>query len=170
MQAWYDIKSLDRMSRNEDEEGMRDSLAALRSVLADEETLVDSQRIVIGGFSMGSAMSALLALTHSNKLAGCVCCSGYVVLRDALADERSDANRSLPVLAVHGESDPMVPLWFAEESYKFLREELSVALAFETVPGMQHEMPLPVCQRVLNQLQQWLPDNDEDSQRTAPNL
>lgn len=69
------------------------------------------ERIVLGGFSQGGAMSLLAGLTCTNKLGGIVGLSSWLVLSKTFADmvKPTDANRQTPVMMFHGEADPIVP-------------------------------------------------------------
>ncbi len=53
-------------------------------ISAEIESGIKSERIVIGGFSQGAAISVLTALTNERKLAGAACLSGWVLLRNKL--------------------------------------------------------------------------------------
>jgi lysophospholipase-1 len=53
-------------------------------ISAEIDSGIDPGRIVVGGFSQGGAMSLLTAFTNEHKLAGAVCLSGWVVLKDKL--------------------------------------------------------------------------------------
>jgi phospholipase/carboxylesterase len=110
MPAWYDIAGPDLRTTKHDEAGIRKSAARVEALIARErERGVAANRIVLAGFSQGGAIAIHTALRHSERLAGLVALSTYLVLPDALAAERSDANRAVPILMCHGTLDPMVP-------------------------------------------------------------
>lgn len=67
----------------EDEEGMEESVSLIKNVILDEiNSGIKSNRIILGGFSQGGAMSLLTSLTSDFDLAGIVCLSGWLPLRD----------------------------------------------------------------------------------------
>lgn len=67
----------------EDEEGMLESKAALSEIINQEiQGGIPPSRIVLGGFSQGGAMSLLTGLTGETKLAGLVCISGWLIMRN----------------------------------------------------------------------------------------
>lgn len=72
MPGWYDILSLsDINQRSEDEAGIKRSMEYFHGLIKQEmDKGIPSNRIVIGGFSQGGAMSLLSGLTSPNKLGG----------------------------------------------------------------------------------------------------
>ena len=66
-------------------------------------------RIILVGFSQGGAMSLYTGCRFSERLAGMVCLSGYLLFPEKHMGECSDANRDTPVLICHGTRDDMVP-------------------------------------------------------------
>jgi phospholipase/carboxylesterase len=108
MPAWYDIREGD-LSKRHDEEGVRRSAERLtRLIERENERGVPCERIVLAGFSQGGAVAAHAALRHAEPLAGLALLSTYLVCTDDLGDERSEANKALPVFQAHGTLDPMV--------------------------------------------------------------
>ncbi|CAG8748110.1 10779_t:CDS:2, partial [Gigaspora rosea] len=87
MPAWYDISSLGENIEeiNEDEEGMLNSVRGINGIIRDEiDSGIPSNRIVIGGFSQGSAMALLVGLTSEYRFAGIAVLSGYLPLRNKI--------------------------------------------------------------------------------------
>ncbi len=108
MPAWYDIRGADLLSR-QDDAGIRASELAVRA-LVDREIARDipASRIVLAGFSQGSAMALHTGLRYPQTLAGIVALSGYLPLAETFAAERSAANARTPVFMAHGSQDPVV--------------------------------------------------------------
>jgi predicted esterase len=50
--------------------------------LEEESELVDSKKIVVGGFSQGGAMNMLVGYTFEKPLAGVASCSAYLLLAE----------------------------------------------------------------------------------------
>ena len=110
MRAWYDILGADLM-RREDEAGLRESFAQVHALLEREVARgMPAERIVLGGFSQGSAITLGAGLRYGRRLAGLVALSGYLPLADATEGERADANVLTPVFLAHGRHDGIVPL------------------------------------------------------------
>jgi phospholipase/carboxylesterase len=112
MPAWYDILQLDGggvgVSR-EDEAGLRASQAMIEDLIAAEVARgIPESRILLAGFSQGAAMTLMTGLRHPVRLGGLIALSGYLPLAGALAAERHDANRDVPIFMAHGTFDPVV--------------------------------------------------------------
>ena len=80
MPAWYDILSLDETDENrEDMEGVDWAVNFLLDIVREEEKQgISSDRVMVGGFSQGGAVSLRAALTSETPLAGCVALSCYL--------------------------------------------------------------------------------------------
>lgn len=112
MRAWYDIfapATLHGEMRREDTAGLQDSQALVQALIEREvDRGVPPGRIVLMGFSQGSAMTLLTGLRAPQRLAGLAALSGYLPLAASTADERSDANRDVPIFLAHGRHDGVV--------------------------------------------------------------
>lgn len=151
MRAWYDILGLDFTRRGEDEPGLRESLEAVRGVLAQERSRgMASERIVLAGFSQGCAMALLTGLRHPEPLAGIVGLSGYLPRAAQTASERSEQNARTRLFMAHGRQDPVVPYAAGLGARDVLQ-----ALGHE-VQWHGYDMPHAVCAEELQDLQQWL--------------
>ena len=148
MPAWFDIHP-DRS--HEDEAGLRRSLASIGAVIEGErERGIPADRIVLGGFSQGCALSLLTGLRYGHRLAGIVGMSGYLPLAGTLAAERSAANRDVPIFLAHGLQDEMIVLPRAEASRDAL-QALGYPVEWHTYP-MGHS----VCPQEVRDLERWL--------------
>ncbi|HEX4023275.1 MAG TPA: PHB depolymerase family esterase [Steroidobacteraceae bacterium] len=120
MRAWYDILGLDREAV-QDEGGVRASDAAIRELIGREvERGIDSERIVLAGFSQGGAMALFCGVRYPRRLAAIIGLSCYLLLAPSLQAERDAANRATPILLAHGAYDPMIDLRFGESSRSLL--------------------------------------------------
>ncbi|KAI8393972.1 Phospholipase/carboxylesterase/thioesterase [Radiomyces spectabilis] len=139
MPAWFDILGLDRSSlEHEDQKGMLESMAAVNRVIREEvDSGIPADRIVLGGFSQGCALSLLSGLTSEYKLAGIVGCSGWLVMADKIKSMVAEANKKTPILMCHGDADTVVQYKFGQESADHLKQ-MGYNLTFNTYPGMAH--------------------------------
>lgn len=114
MRAWYDIfppATLHGEMRREDSAGLLQSQALVQTLIDREATRgVAPERIVLMGFSQGSAMTLLTGLRAPQRLAGLAALSGYLPLAASTAGERSEANRDVPIFLAHGSHDGVVVL------------------------------------------------------------
>jgi phospholipase/carboxylesterase len=119
MRAWYDIFEFgpETRSAREDEAGLRESFAAVHALIDREVARgVPANRIVLGGFSQGCAITLGAGLRYGQRLAGLVGLSGYLPLASASADERRDANALTPIFLAHGRRDPVIDIGRASAS------------------------------------------------------
>ncbi|KAJ3895598.1 Phospholipase/carboxylesterase/thioesterase [Lentinula edodes] len=146
MPSWFDIKSFG-FKDVEDEAGMLKSKASLTQLIdAELAAGLAPNRIILGGFSQGAAMSLLTGLSLDKQLAGIVCLSGWVPIKDTLQKMLAPHSTQMPIFWGHGSSDPLVKPIFAEESVEFLKSvgisnakpgELS-GLSYNIYPGVGH--------------------------------
>jgi phospholipase/carboxylesterase len=150
MRAWYDILGAD-LVRREDEVGLRESIALVHTLIDREVARgVPANRIVLGGFSQGCAITLGAGLRYHQRLAGLAALSGYMPLADTTAAERRDANALTPVFQAHGRSDGVIPLARATAT----RDQLQSL----NQPVQWHDYPMEhsVCMEEVQALNKWL--------------
>jgi phospholipase/carboxylesterase len=122
MRAWFDIAVLGGSSIAPDEAGIRESAAAIRTLIRRENDHgIATNRVVLGGFSQGAGMAVFTGLRHPGRLAGIVALSGFPLLPATLETEAHAANAQTPVFVGHGSLDPMVDVRFGEELRRALQ-------------------------------------------------
>ena len=120
MPAWADIIALS-LEAPEDEEGTMATRSMIHGLIADEvKAGVPANRIVIGGFSQGAAMACVAALSHEQPLAGCFLLSGYLTLRNKVANMVTEGGRATPFFQAHGAQDMVVPFMFGQISSQLI--------------------------------------------------
>ncbi|KZS97848.1 Phospholipase/carboxylesterase [Sistotremastrum niveocremeum HHB9708] len=135
--SWYDIQSLDKIDGPEDEKGMLVSSRQINQLItAEVDAGIKSDRIVLGGFSQGAAMSLLTGLTTERRLAGLVALSGYAPLRNKLKSMLSDHAKKLPIFMGHGTADPVVKFEIGQKSAQILTSEFGLKCASSTAEDM----------------------------------
>ena len=79
----FDLKGLD-LSAGEDTEGIQRAALSVQSLIEEEiKGGIPSNRIVIGGFSQGGALSLYSSLVTKHTLGGVVALSCWLPLRDS---------------------------------------------------------------------------------------
>lgn len=124
MPAWYDLRS-ERLDEEEDGPGILASMETIhRTIDAEEEQGIKASNIVLAGFSQGGAMALYSGLRYEKPLAGLVCLSGYLLLRNSFIDTPvSLENSEVPIFMAYGNRDPIVlPMW-AQMSHALLEEQ-----------------------------------------------
>jgi phospholipase/carboxylesterase len=115
MPAWYDLYDRDFKTRS-DLSGVRTSRVHLEHLIARERHRgIASSRIVLGGFSQGGALSLYVGMRHSERLAGLIALSAYLIDPDSL-DEAAPANRRTPMFIAHGTLDDVVRFEWGDAS------------------------------------------------------
>eukprot|EP00760_Papus_ankaliazontas_P000970 PhM_4_TR10337/c0_g1_i1/m.36260/K06130/LYPLA2; lysophospholipase II len=139
MPAWYDIYGLTPDAK-EDVERIQLAARFVQHLADKEASVVGHNRIVIGGFSQGSAVSLFAGLTSSENLAGVVSMSGYLPARDVLPSMVTDVGRAVPILMCHGEADPVVPMSMGSTSAQAIKNVvMNPNVDWKQYPGMRHE-------------------------------
>jgi len=107
---WYDLKftQTGRITNYEDIKKSRDLLQQFLNQIQKKHA-VDSDRIVMGGFSQGAIMSFYMGLLHPEAVAGIACFSGDIL--EGLEKELrpSTQHKNLKAFVSHGQNDPTLP-------------------------------------------------------------
>ncbi len=149
MRGWYDIRAMD-LTMGEDETGIRESEQQLLELVNAQVAQVGSEKVLLAGFSQGGAMVLHTGLRYPQPLCGVLALSTYLPLAGSLEAERNVANHSVPLLMMHGNYDPVIPLATAERS-KGRLESAGYSVQWHTYP-MQHA----VCAEQIVTIGQWL--------------
>lgn len=148
MPAWYDILSME-FGREIDEQQIRQSATAVSRLIDREiERGIDSQRIIVAGFSQGGAVALHAALSYPKPLAGLMGLSCYFPTHKSLTPHA--ANKELPIHLFHGIYDPMVPQALGQHALEVLKSWGYQPL-YETYP-MEHA----VCPDEIVAISRWL--------------
>jgi lysophospholipase-1 len=173
--AWYLPTSLSpyppsrpELEDEEDEEGMMATVAYLTTLIDDlVKQGIPSNRIVLGGFSQGHAMSLLTGLVskYAGQLGGLVGLSGYLPLPDRIPALRKEAGlpesvaEGIEVFLARGTSDRLVPKRHHRLCYEKLyelgvKEDLVTLKEYE---GMVHVMGGPELRDMCTWLERVVP-------------
>lgn len=151
--------SVEGFRKNEDEAGILVSQAYFHSLIQSEiDNGIPSERIVLGGFSQGGAMSLFAGLTAKVKLAGIIALSSYLLLSLKFADliPHPEMNKDTPIFMAHGNVDQVVNFNMGKLSYDFLKEK-GYNASFRVYEGMGHSACLEELDEIEDFLRQRLP-------------
>jgi len=112
------------LRKDEDEPGILQSQAYFHELIQKEiDSGIPADRIVIGGFSQGGAMSIFSGLTAKVKLAGIVALSSYLLLSLKFSDlvPKPEFNKETPIFMAHGDKDRIVNFELGKKSYDLLK-------------------------------------------------
>jgi phospholipase/carboxylesterase len=150
MRAWYDILGFGRGIPH-DEVGIRASDIEVGALIVRENQRgIPTNRIVLGGFSQGGAISLFSGPRYPEKLAGIMGLSCYLLLEDLLPAERTRANYSTPILLAHGNQDPVV------EFRRGLEAKQLLEAGGYPVEWHAYTMPHSVCPQEITDIATWL--------------
>lgn len=95
---------------------------------------LDDSQLALVGFSQGTMMSLFVALRRERPCAAVVGYSGRLIGAELLADELRSRP---PMLLVHGDADPMVPVQCLPEAVEAL-QAAGVQVGAHVSPGVGH--------------------------------
>jgi phospholipase/carboxylesterase len=138
MRAWYDLAAGDVTTRA-DLAGVRSSQVRIEALISREKARgIKARRIVLAGFSQGGVVALYTGVRHTERLAGIVALSTYVVSPEALKSDGAPSNRDVPIFMAHGTMDPMIRLDWGDASRRAL-VDAGYAVEWHTYP-MQHSV------------------------------
>ncbi|CAF1080112.1 unnamed protein product [Rotaria magnacalcarata] len=123
MTTWFDIHGLDPNVK-EDQEGIEKSCMFLSNLIEEEiKNGILSERIMVGGFSMGGAVALYTALTSPHTLGGVIALSTWLPLASTFPQAlvSGDNKVDLPIIQCHGAQDPLVQLRWARMTERIIK-------------------------------------------------
>jgi len=149
MPAWYDIKQND-LGIEHDRDGIQKSAQSIQMLIEQEQMHgISADRIILAGFSQGAAMALHVGLRQSDRLAGVMALSGYVLLPGQTSEWHSDTTAT-PIFMAHGLHDAVVNYSLGEQSYRQL-ESHGYSVQWHSYP-MQHS----VCNEEICHIGKWV--------------
>ncbi|XP_010224661.1 PREDICTED: acyl-protein thioesterase 2 [Tinamus guttatus] len=140
MPSWFDLMGLSP-DAPEDEAGIKKAAENIKAIIEHEvKNGIPPNRIILGGFSQGGALSLYTALTCQHQLAGIVALSCWLPLHLFFPGAASNSmNKDIAILQCHGEMDPMIPVRFGALTAEKLKSVVTPAkVQFKTYPGVMH--------------------------------
>ncbi len=114
MPAWYDIYGFSETS-SEDLLGLQTSQAKIDQLIVDQiNSGILPERIILGGFSQGGALTLFTGLQSTFKLGGLIVLSAYFPTANYLENHLSATMRHTPIFLAHGNQDLVVPFRWGE--------------------------------------------------------
>ncbi|MDR2555245.1 MAG: dienelactone hydrolase family protein [Fibromonadaceae bacterium] len=148
MRAWYDITDLhlDRDPDIKNIEGNSKYVAEL--VDAEIEKGINSERILLIGFSQGGVMALQTAIHYPKKLAGVASLSSYFPTADTMP--KDGINAKIPIFFGHGDHDNVVPPALGQKAFEFFKANGN------PVERYTYHMMHSVCIEELRALGKWI--------------
>ena len=106
--SWFDFISWDEADA-QDVNGIKQAALMVNQLIeAEIASGIKANRIILGGFSQGGALTLHTAMHSQHKLAGVIAMSTWVPLHYELANTWTGQNAQTPFLQCHGTSDTVV--------------------------------------------------------------
>lgn len=134
---WFSLSDVSLTSRTE---GVRVAAPFLNQFIEEQRTKYDlpAAKIALVGFSQGTMMSLYVAPRRAEALAGVVGYSGALLGGEELAELQPVSK--LPILLVHGDSDPVVPVEAYHHAMATLGNSGFTDLSGSVTPGLVHSI------------------------------
>ncbi len=111
-------------------------------------------RPIVIGFSQGAMLTWAVAVAHPRAIAAAFPIAGFL-FPEMLSQTRVDARAMPPIVAFHGEADPLVPVEEDRKGVQALAKHGAHA-ELRVFPGVRHEIPPPLRDEIFASLAQAL--------------
>lgn len=127
---------------------------------------ISNNRIILGGFSQGGAISIFTGITTPIKLGGVFGLSCYLVLADKINEfvqASEDANKKTPFFIGHGDADEVCRYEWGRKTAETLQKDLGHEVEFKTYPGIPHTAALEEIDDLERFISRCLKQSDSDT-------
>lgn len=142
MPAWFDIYEFGNPDAKQDVDGFLKSCNVVKELIQEQidKHHVPAEKIIIGGFSQGAAVSMATLALLDFKIGGLVALSGFCPVRKTIADKHNaaGANFNTPVFQGHGDMDPVINFSYGKDSAKFYQSLGFSEWEFHEYAGVAH--------------------------------
>ena len=136
--SWFDIFDWPiSLQARDDPKGLLDSVHKT-TLLLDKlvQSGIKPSNIILGGFSQGGAVALLTSWRYPQTLAGTICLSGWMMLKEEFAQAKKVDNNT-PCFWGHGSADPVVLPEQVPVGVALLKEN-GIDVSMEMYSGMGH--------------------------------
>lgn len=145
MRSWFDIRSMDFFN-DVDSAGIRVSCHTVYKLIQQQiDSGIESQHIVLAGFSQGGLIAYHAGLSYDHALGGIIALSTWCPLV-----EQFYLHREMPIFVAHGRQDPIVPYALGAKA----RDDLS-AKGYQ-IAWHDYDMQHQVCADEVDAIGAWL--------------
>lgn len=140
MPSWFDIFELGNPNAKQDIEGFLKSCDILKALVHEQiKNEIPKEKIIIGGFSQGAALSLATASLLDVKIGGVIGLSGFCPVRSTIEEKaKQSVNFDTPVFQGHGTADPVINYEYGKLTSEFYKELGFKNYTFNTYPGLAH--------------------------------
>lgn len=120
MSGWFDIYEFGNPKARQDISGFFKSCEVVQLLVREQMEVhnIAPERILIGGFSQGAAISMAVLSLLDVRIGGLIALSGFCPVADSLSEkyQKSGLNFDTPVFQGHGTADPIISLEFGKHA------------------------------------------------------
>ncbi|CAI5759712.1 unnamed protein product [Candida verbasci] len=140
MPGWFDIYEFGNPNAKQDIQGFFKSCDVLKSLIKEQIDKYDikPEKIIIGGFSQGAAVSLATISLLDFKIGGCIALSGFCPVKDELKPKINSANFDTPIFQGHGTVDPIVNFDYGKKTSELYKSWGFKDLKFHEYDGVAH--------------------------------
>lgn len=140
MPAWFDIYEFGNPDAKQDVDGFYKSCETLKILIKEqvEQHNIPAEKIVIGGFSQGAAVSLATIALLDFRIGGVVALSGFCPINESISHKLNKANFETPIFQGHGTADPIVNYDYGKQTSELYQKLGFSKLKFNTYPGVAH--------------------------------
>ncbi|WPK23412.1 hypothetical protein PUMCH_000652 [Australozyma saopauloensis] len=145
MPGWFDIYEFGNPEAKQDVAGFFKTCEHITSFIKTQvdEYKIDPERIILGGFSQGSAISMAVLSLLEFKIGGLVALSGFCPVSQNILEKyetlsNKGANFDTPVFQGHGTDDPIIALKYGEHASDFYKNLGFKKWDFRSYAGVPH--------------------------------
>lgn len=162
--VWFDRKAID-ISAQESRRSMASIYETVSELIQREINLgVSPDRIIVGGFSMGGALSLHIGYHLRRDLGGVFACSSFLNTDSVVYESLEGVGKGtkLPkLLMFHGDRDTLVPMDWGRTTFDKLTE-LGVQGEFVPLRNTLHELKTKEITQLIEWINTNLPPLDSD--------
>lgn len=149
MNAWYDILELS-LEAEEDQAGITSSMNAIESLIESKFTHIDSNRIILAGFSQGGALVLHTLLHGKVAIGGVIALSTYLPLRQLAPEANKDRVLGHDIFMAHGDYDEVLPIDIGD-----LARGILLALGTK-ITWRKYPMAHQLCDTQIKDIRKWI--------------
>lgn len=142
MPAWFDIYEFGNPDAKQDVAGFLKSCETLKLLIKEQTDIhnIPPEKIIIGGFSQGAAISYATLSLLEHKVGGAVILSGFcpIVLKITDIHNKEGVNFNTPVFQGHGTVDPVINFNYGKRTHEFYKDLGFKEIDFNAYPGVGH--------------------------------
>lgn len=139
MPSWFDITEFGNPKGGQNKDDFLKSCNVIKAFIDEQITKgIPADKIILGGFSQGAAISYATAALLEHKIGGVVVLSGFCPIGDILKEKNTGVNAKTPIFQGHGTADPVVNFEFGKLTHELFKELGFENIRFESYPGMAH--------------------------------